>query len=47
MLNKPEVMIGKAASRLDPETGSITDADTRSLITAQLTALAEMAGRQG
>lgn len=47
VLNKPEVMIGKAASRLDPETGSLTDADTRSLITVQLTALAEMAGRQG
>lgn len=44
VLNKPEVMIGKAASRLDPETGSIMDADTRSLITAQLRALAEMAG---
>ncbi|ELY4662226.1 NAD(P)H-dependent oxidoreductase [Cronobacter muytjensii] len=47
VLNKPEVMIGKAASRFDPETGSITDADTRSLITAQLTALAETAGGQG
>lgn len=47
VLNKPEVMIGQAASRLDPETGSITDTDTSSLITAQLSALAEMAGRQG
>jgi chromate reductase len=40
-------MIGQAPSRVDPETGSITDADTRSLITAQLSALAEMAGGQG
>lgn len=47
VLNKPEVMIGQAASRLDPESGSITDADTRSLITAQLSALAEMASRKG
>ncbi|NYU10435.1 hypothetical protein A8O28_15365 [Enterobacteriaceae bacterium CCUG 67584] len=44
VLNKPEVMIGQAASRLDPETDSITDADARSLITDQLSALAEMAG---
>ena len=47
VLNKPEVMIGQALSRVDPETGSITDADTRSQITAQLSALAEMAGGQG
>lgn len=47
VLNKPEVMIGQAASRLDPESGSITDADTRNLITAQLSALAEMASRKG
>jgi len=47
VLNKPEVMIGQAASRLDAETNTIRDADTRNLISAQLSALAEMASRQG
>ncbi|MGP3218362.1 NADPH-dependent FMN reductase [Serratia bockelmannii] len=42
VLNKPEVMIGHTSSRLDPENDSITDADTRSLISAQLAALAKM-----
>ncbi|MBU9854363.1 NADPH-dependent FMN reductase [Rahnella bonaserana] len=42
VLNKPEVMIGQATSRLDPENDSITDADTRSLISAQIAALAKM-----
>ena len=47
VLNKPEVMIGQAPSRLDPENDSITDADTRNLISAQLTALAEMTVHRG
>ncbi|CAI1542075.1 NADPH-dependent FMN reductase [Serratia plymuthica] len=46
VLNKPEVMIGQASSRLDHENDSITDADTRSLISAQLTALAKMTVNQ-
>lgn len=46
VLNKPEVMISQASSRLDPQSCTITDADTRSLIAAQLSALAEMAVKQ-
>lgn len=45
VLNKPEVMIGQASSRIDQQTGSITDADTRSLIAAQLIALTEMVAK--
>lgn len=47
VLNKQEVMIGQASSRLDPKSGRITDADTRDHISAQLSALATMAARQG
>lgn len=38
VLNKPEVMIGQAASKFDAE-GRLTDETSRSLITQQLTAL--------
>lgn len=47
VLNKPEVMIGQAASRLDTKNDSITDADTRSRISAQLGALAAMTAKTG
>ena len=46
VLNKPEVMVGQAASRLDPKTGLITDENTRNLIAAQLKALAERAANR-
>jgi len=43
VVNKPEVMIGQAGSRIDVEAGVISDEGTRQHLTAQLEALAEMA----
>lgn len=42
VLNKPEVMIGQAAQKIDITARKITDNATREFITKQLTALAEM-----
>lgn len=42
VLNKPEVMIGQAAQKIDIATRRITDNATREFITKQLTALAEV-----
>ena len=44
VLNKPEVMIGQAATRFDAE-GRLTDATTRDLIVAQLGALRDWTRR--
>ena len=43
VVNKPEVMIGQAGSRIDAEKGVITDEGTRQHLTKQLEALAAMA----
>ena len=40
VLNKPEVMVGGAASKIDVEGKKITDAPTREIIAAQLKAFA-------
>ena len=40
VLNKPEVMVGGAASKIDVEGKKITDQPTREIITAQLKAFA-------
>src|SRR5471030_904247 len=40
VLNKPEIMIGQAGTKLDVESGTITDETTRNFVTAQLEALA-------
>lgn len=45
VLNKPEIMIGQATSRIDAENGTITDESTRHHLTAQLEALAQAARR--
>lgn len=42
-LNKPEIMIGQATSRIDAEAGLLTDEDTRRHVAAQLEALAARA----
>ena len=43
VLNKPEIMIGGMNTRIDPETGEITDEVTAGLIGQQLAALASLA----
>ena len=43
VLNKPEIMIGGMANRIDPDGGEITDEVTAALIVQQLAALAAMA----
>ena len=43
VLNKPEVMIGDAGSKIDLPSRTLTDATTRTLIARQLAALASMA----
>lgn len=45
VINKPEIMIGQAGSRIDAENGTISDEGTRHFLTAQLEALAELARR--
>lgn len=45
VLNKPEIMIGQAATRIDVEKGCISDESTRHHLTAQLEALAQLARR--
>lgn len=43
VLNKPEVMVGGAASKIDVEGKKVTDAQTRDIISAQLKAFAAFA----
>ncbi|MFM0047683.1 NAD(P)H-dependent oxidoreductase [Paraburkholderia sediminicola] len=43
VLNKPEVMVGGAASKVDVEGRTITDQQTREIVTAQLKAFALVA----
>lgn len=43
VLNKPEVMIGQAATKIDPTPGVITDIVTTQFLESQLKALASMA----
>lgn len=45
VLNKPEVMIGQALSRIDADTLTLTDEGTRGFVAGQLAALAAMARR--
>jgi chromate reductase len=40
VINKPEVMVGQAASKIDPAAGEVTDQKTREIISLQLKALA-------
>ncbi len=47
VLNKPEVMIGQAATKIDAAAGEISDKATRDFITAQLTAFADYIRRVG
>jgi chromate reductase len=46
-LNKPEVFVGNAASRLDEKTGEVKDETTRDLIKQQLAAFAKFIERHG
>jgi chromate reductase len=41
VLNKPEIFIGNCASKIDEETGELTDEPTRNLIKQQLAAFAK------
>lgn len=43
VINKPEIMIGQAGSRIDAEKGTVNDESTRHHLTAQLEALAKLA----
>lgn len=43
MLNKPEVMVGSVASKLDVTQGTVTDDKTRQIVVQQLERLADMA----
>jgi chromate reductase len=45
VLNKPEVMVGQAMTKVDAEAGVISDAGTADFIKAQLSALATLAHR--
>ncbi|ROR14645.1 NADPH-dependent FMN reductase [Erwinia sp. JUb26] len=47
VINKPEIMIGQAGSRIDAEQGTVSDESTRHHLTAQLEALAALARRAG
>jgi chromate reductase len=42
VLNKPEVMIGQAASKFDVDKGAITDQGTRDFLARQIAALVEL-----
>lgn len=44
VLNKPEVMVGKAAEKFDAE-GRLSDESTRKIVAAQLVALAALSGK--
>lgn len=43
VLNKPEAMIGQVASKIDPQTLTLTDSSTRAFLTRQIDALANLA----
>ena len=43
VLNRPEVMIGQVAAKVDPETLTLTDDSTRKFISGQIIALAALA----
>lgn len=45
VLNKPEVMIGQVAQKVDSQSRHLTDQDTRLFITRQIEALAELVRR--
>ena len=45
VLNKPEVIVGGVNGKVNVETGTITDATTREIVSKQLEALATLAGR--
>ncbi|MGY2046834.1 NADPH-dependent FMN reductase [Methylobacterium sp. JK268] len=45
VLNKPEIMVGGAAGKVDVEAGLVTDEATRGFLTKQLEALAVLARR--
>ncbi len=47
VLNRPEVIIGRVAEKIDPERGILRDEDTRHAIARQLEALADLARRNG
>jgi chromate reductase len=47
VINKPEVMIGQIASKVDAATGELTDQPTRDHIAAQLKAFAAFVRRWG
>ena len=47
VLNKPEVMIGQIATKVDAATGELTDEATRAFITTQLQAFATFVRRLG
>lgn len=47
VLNKPEVMIGQVAAKVDPDTMKLTDPNTRDFIEAQLKAFAAFARKAG
>jgi chromate reductase len=45
VLNKPEVMVGQVATKIDPQTGELSDQATRDFIARQLVAFAAFARR--
>lgn len=45
VINKPEVMIGQIATKIDATTGAITDAATAEFLTTQIAALVAAARR--
>jgi len=47
VMNKPEVMVGQIATKVDAATGQLTDQGTRDFISAQLQAFAGFARRWG
>ena len=46
-LNKPEIFVGSCASKLDAETGTLTDETTRGFVRQQLVAFAKFIDRHG
>lgn len=46
VLNKPEVMVGQVAAKVDPGPGELTDQGTREFIATQLRAFSAFARRQ-
>ena len=46
VLNKPEVMVGQIAAKVDPDSGELTDQATRDFVATQLQAFAAFARRK-